>query len=137
MYLDKVFDTPELYAKLIKLTFTGYSGMRTEMKWLKQLHQQRKINAKAIVAFDDQKPIAWALLSKENIGNPTYRFNKNSSLFEIYVKQSYRRQGIGSKILKRAKRTSLNNPIAVVPWDYVSQNFYDRNRTNQMYDVYY
>ncbi len=120
---NKVLKTPELYARLRKLTLQPYSGMNTEMNSLKRLSEKRKVKAKVVLALtDDETIVAWVLLTKEE--SPMYTLSEPGVLSMTYVLPSFRRQGIASQMLKIAKRTSSPCRVTVVPWDDSSIGFF-------------
>jgi len=139
--LGKIFDNPVLYKQIRQLTIDCYSGMNQELDYLEVEHTYRKINARAIISYVNDKPVGWALLTKED-GSHTYydTYDGNYAsykarrgyLFEVYVDREYRGKGLGTKLLQRAKRLTPNNKLVVVPWDKVSQTFYDKLKTRKI-----
>jgi len=133
---NKVLLDSILLKKLKSLTLygiNGYSGMTYEIDNLHKLSQLRRVKARALIAEKDEKIVGWALLSREKSKYMNRFSNKDwfnpeqhGSLCEIYILPEYRRQGIGTELVKVARRKSNPYPLAFVPWDYTSIKFYDK-----------
>jgi GNAT superfamily N-acetyltransferase len=143
--LSKVFADPKLHKQLRKLTLDHWSGMNYELNYLERASEMRSIDAKAILALVDDKIAGWALLSNEDGANCIYESNHGAgftsyrsfqgSLFEIYVSRSYRKQGVGTAILKKAKRLTPRKKLVVVPWDKTSRDFYAKSGGSKLYHL--
>ena len=130
-----VAQNPALLKQLRKLTLSFASGLKKEIANLISLSKSRPVKAQALLAYyqdeiyQNPKLVGWALLSKEesaisfpHSGKPFY--SSDGYLFEVYIHYKYRRQGIGSKLLKIAKRKAQPYQLCVAPWDDKSLSFY-------------
>jgi hypothetical protein len=140
--LSKVFADPKLHKQLRKLTLDHWSGMNMELNYLERTNEIRPVDAKAILALVDDKIAGWALLSNEDGTNCVYESSRGGftsyrafqgSLFEIYIDRSHRKMGVGSTILKKAKRLTPNKKLVVVPWDGASHKFYAKSGGSKLY----
>ena len=142
--LSEVFANSKLHRQLRKLTLDHWSGMNYELNYLERTNEIRSIDAKAILALVDDKIAGWALLSNEDGANCVYESNHlgigltsykafQGSLFEIYIDRSHRKQGVGTAILKKAKRLTPRKKLVVVPWDTASRKFYTKSGGNKVY----
>ncbi len=48
----------------------------------------------------------------------------DGTLFEVFVNPEYRKQGIGSALMKAARKKAGSTRLCVCPWDYQSERFY-------------
>jgi GNAT superfamily N-acetyltransferase len=121
---NEVIKDGKLISRLTQLTLNPTSGMNQEVSSLIRLSKKRRVNASVIVAKHNEIIIAWALVSMEasNFNFPTgFEFNIGSGvLFEVFVHGDYRRMGIATRLIKRAKNISNGRDICVVPWDNAS-----------------
>jgi hypothetical protein len=125
---------PELLAELYRATlYAGrrQSGMTYELDSLAKKSKTQLVDAKIILAHKNEELAAWALLSREKSyffssfsDTPWFDPIKHGTLFEIFVKDKFRRQGIGTEILKLARRKAKPYSLCFVPWDSVSSSFY-------------
>ncbi len=123
MDLNKVLKDPELLASLLKLTLHSFSGMQTEIASLKRISRYRLVKAKIVLARTDTDDIiAWTLLSREK--SKRYPTDISGALSMTFVHKKYRRLGIGSQLLKIAKRTSSPTRVIVIPWNWASRDFF-------------
>lgn len=128
---NDIVNKPELIKKLRKLTLNHFSGMNHELDSFEKITQVRKVECKIILAYVKNELAGWALLSKEP---STYCFSKSLKgydptygiLFQIYVNYVYRRQGIGSELIKVAKRKAGPYKLCICPWNSVSNKFYNK-----------
>ena len=116
--------------QLKKLTLNHWSGMTYELNNFEKISKTRIVNARIIIVEDNDKIIAWALLSKEN---SDFAFDKRyhpstERLFQVYVSRDFRRQGIGSQLLKLARKKAYPYKLHVSTWDTVSESFYKKFR---------
>ena len=128
---NDVVKKPGLMRKLRKLTLGYGSGMNSELDHLIDTIKDRKVNCKIIKVLTKNKLVAWALLSRESSSftfcNINGRFDpKIGTLFEVYVHPDYRRMGIGSELIKIARKRSGSMTICVAPWDSQSSGFYSK-----------
>lgn len=122
---------PHLYQlTLYKNTIT--SGMTYELNNLKRLSKVKKVDAKVILAYKEDKLVAWALMSREcsnfKMSLNEYWFNPltDGILFEIFVDKNFRRMGIGTEIVKIAKKKAYPYNLCFVPWNEDSSLFYQQ-----------
>lgn len=126
----------EFLSKLKELTLDSWSGLNHELRTLSTLVQKRKVKCKILVArtiantHPIQSIVAWAMLSDEE---SDYYFStggkyskEKGKLFQVYVSESYRRLGIGSDLMKVAKRRCGKAKICICPWDYRSRTFFTK-----------
>jgi len=119
-----------LIPQLRKLTLYPRSGMNYELNRFEVISEYREINASIILSYYQQKLVGWALYSKE----PTdFLFPKHdeyspngSVLFEVFVCPEYRKMGIGSEMIKIAKKKAFPEKLSVSAWDNKSIKFYNR-----------
>lgn len=121
---------PELVKQLRKLTLHPHSGMNRELKALFKLMKERPVVAQVLLAYRNRKLVAWALLSRERsdmrFSNTWKHFEPTDGLLvEIFVSPAYRRQGIGSILMKVARRKAGSRRLCVAPWDELSRAFYN------------
>ena len=120
---------PELVKQLRKLTLNAWSGMNRELDTLLALTQQRQVKAQVILAYRNKQLVGWALLSKERSSMAFYTTHKHfessdGMLLEIFIDPDHRRQGIGTEIMKVARRKAKPYRLCVAPWDERSEGFY-------------
>jgi GNAT superfamily N-acetyltransferase len=126
---DAVAKKPALLKSLRKLTLHPGSGMNYELDHLTESAETRSVNAKVLLAYKNKKLVAWALLSKEKsdfcFARHYHGYDPSEgTLFEVFVAHDYRKQGIGSALLKAARRKAGSARLCVAPWDYQSTRFY-------------
>jgi GNAT superfamily N-acetyltransferase len=126
---NTVAEKPELLNRLRKLTLHPASGMNHELNNMIQQAKIRTVEAKVLMAYRKRELVGWALLSKE----PTdYTFRRSwtgftpnqGTLLQVFVNPDYRRQGIGSALVKASRKKAGNAQLCICPWDYQSENFY-------------
>jgi GNAT superfamily N-acetyltransferase len=120
---------PGLLKKLRRLTLHSGSGMNHELDNLLHIIQQRPVEAKAILAYQNSTLVGWAILSREDSGfyfpNTDEPFSASQgALFEVYVDPKYRRKGIGTKLIETAKKKCGTHTLCLCPWDSSSRNFF-------------
>lgn len=125
---DKVVVKPTLMKKLRHLTLHAGSGLNFELNHLVESSKTRKVNAKVILAYYKRELIAWGLLSREK-SKYNFRSHKGFNpvqgvLFEVYVSPAHRRRGIGSAILKAARKKAGSMRLCIAPWDDQSRKFF-------------
>jgi GNAT superfamily N-acetyltransferase len=121
---------PELVKQLRKLTLHPYSGLNKELTLLFRLMESRPVQSQILLAYRNQKLVGWALLSKERsymvFSNTHSHFEpEDGMLFEVFIHPDYRRQGIGSELMKVARRKATPYRLCVAPWDAQSRGFYN------------
>lgn len=130
---------PDLIAQLRDLTIAPHSGLNHELTQLGLKAMEREVNCKILLAYRWNQLIGWAICSKEDsdfiFTSEETRFRaKNGWMFQLFVKESHRRQGIGSEIYKKAVEIVGTEKLYVSPWSNASYHFYsnfpDLNREN-------
>ncbi len=104
-----VYKDQKLRSALKRLTLVGSSWMRGALN--------QKLKGTIIIARnDDDKVIGWAMLS----------IRDGHLQVTIYVKGKFRRRGIGTALLTRAKLIAKRRGKTLVccPWDSVSTTFF-------------
>jgi GNAT superfamily N-acetyltransferase len=125
---NDIYSDSEFLKKLRKLTLYSWSGLNYELNHLISKCNFRKVDASIITASIDGLMVGWALCSREKTD---YCFKTpfdplNSVLFEVFVDERYRRRGIGSEIMRVARRKYSNLNICVAPWDDTSNKFFKK-----------
>lgn len=133
-----VLKDEDLLKKLTSLTLSknvsSISGMRYEIEQLTNLAKNRQVNARAILAKSHNQIVGWSLLSREAsrfytrtnpFGELWFNPVKHGMLFELFVDKDFRRMGIGTKLIKTARKIAAPYPLAICPWDYSSRKFYN------------
>lgn len=121
---------PELLKQFRKLTLYPHSGLNQEIDHLLRKVEYRSVSATALTASQGSHMVGWGLMSREQSSFyfPTtgdYYYPSDGILFEIYVHPDYRRQGIGSELLRVARRKAFPSRLCVSPWDEQSRGFYN------------
>lgn len=121
----------KLVSVLRSLTLNRNSGMNNELTTLSNLATTRKVNCKVLLCYDNTDVVGWALVSREssefNFFGTCKGFSVselNGVLFEVFVKSSHRRRGIGSEFIKMAKKRAGTKHLCISPWDKRSQKFF-------------
>jgi len=128
---NEIANDKDLLKKLRKLTLHHFSGMNHELNSFEKIAKIREVEAKIILAYVNDDLAGWALMSKES---SDYYFKKSEGgfkpsqgiLFEIFISNDYRRQGIGSEIIKIARRKAGPYQLCFAPWNKISNDFYDK-----------
>lgn len=116
-------------ARLRRLTLNPYSGMNYELNNFERIRKQRRVACQVLTAYRSGELVGWAMMSKE----PTdYGFNnspngfhpKDGILFEIFIHPNFRHQGIGSELIKVARRKAHGSRLCICPHDSISRRFY-------------
>ena len=120
---------PELLKQLRKLTLYPDSGLNQELDHLTQLAQQRSVQAQVLLAYRQTQLVGWALVSKEksdfNFYNTDQAYDPSYGiLVEMFVAPNYRRQGVGTTLMKVAKSQAKSERLCVAPWDDGSTAFF-------------
>jgi GNAT superfamily N-acetyltransferase len=124
-----VAERPGFLAKLRKLTLNPYSGMNYELSNFERIKRQRKVFCQILTAYRSGKLVAWAMLSKEPtdygfMNSPLGFKPSDGVLFEVFVHPEYRSQGIGTELIKVARRKAHGSRLCVCPHDSTSRRFY-------------
>ena len=126
---NEVAEKPELLNRLRSLTLHPNSGLNYEMNHLLRDAKTRTVNAKVLLAYRKRELVGWALLSREKTD---FTFARSfagytpdqGSMLQIFVNPDYRRQGIGSALVKAARKKAGSMQLCICPWDYQSEKFY-------------
>lgn len=124
-----VLSTPTLLKKLRKLTLHSYSGLSKEINRMEAISTMRPVKCQALISYVDGIIVGWAMMSREASDYPfrSGPFKEGDGvLFEVYIDPPHRRKGIGSELMKIARRKSSGDRICIVPWDTVSTQFYSK-----------
>lgn len=127
---DNVVEKPELLNKLRTLTLHPGSGMNHELNHMIRNARIRSINAKVILAYRKRELVGWALLSREKTDFTFARsFSgytpEQGTMLQVFVNPDYRRQGIGSALVKAARKKAGPMQLCICPWDNRSEKFYE------------
>lgn len=120
---------PMLLRKMRKLTLRPESGLNHELNHLLKTIKDSPVKAKVIAAYLGRSLVGWAILSREasdfNFPNTWNDFDpKDGVLFEVYVDPNHRRKGIGTEIIKVARKHAGPSQLCICPWDDQSRAFY-------------
>jgi len=124
--LSTIIKRNGLYKKLYDLTLSNFS-------WNKRYLEFRKINGwpigqskkdKAILVYLKEEIIGWGILA--NLGN------SKKFVISLFVKEEYRRRGIGSIICKVGQKNANKN-IFCFPYDSSTRLFYRRNKIKVLF----
>jgi len=118
-----------LMKSLRKLTLHHFSGMNYELNNFEKLAKIRNVKAQVLMAYLNDELVGWSLLSKEP---SNFLFGKSlktydpsyGMLFQIYIAPLHRRKGIGSELLKVARRKASPYRLCFCPWNNASTKFY-------------
>ena len=132
-----VVKRPELLKKLRSLTLSLRSGMNHELTELGKEAQKRSVNCKVILAYRLRTLVGWALVTKEDSDFPfnygeSYFRGKDGYMFQVYVHPDHRRQGIATRLYKRARTLVGNEYICVRQWDDRSESFFGQFDSSRM-----
>lgn len=127
---NKVAQDEKLISVLRSLTLHSYSGMNHELNNLiKRVKSSEIVDVQVLAAYHKDIIVGWALLSREPSNfSFTHVWDgyrpSLGALFEVYVDPLYRRKGIGSRLVKAAKRKVGTSRLCFCPWDNQSTDFY-------------
>lgn len=113
-HATEVTNAEKRYIKKLKLTDIG-------LIWDDFVDYQTNTECFVILTKNNKKiPIAWGLI--------LYDYDKEEWVFSVYVKRTYRRKGIGTKIYRMMKRKHKlkDNDIHVFRHDDKSMSFFDK-----------
>jgi GNAT superfamily N-acetyltransferase len=130
---NSIINNQDLINRLRKLTLHGEdeldSGMLYELDRLLYEASFRTIDCQLLIVYLEQTVVAWAIFSKEgsDFDFMSGHFESDSGiLFELYVDPDYRRCGIGSTLIKKAKQQAGDQKLVVSPWDSSSSHFFSK-----------
>lgn len=126
-----VADRPGFLDQLKKMSFGPGAGLCYELECFEEIRQERKVEAEIITAYSSKELAGWALLSKEFSSFP-FCGGKGFDpvqgyLFELFVTPSHRRSGIGTAMMKAAKKRIGSARLCVCPHDQKSTEFFMKN----------
>mgnify|MGYP001619169783 CR=1 FL=1 len=128
--INLILKEPILLSRLRELTLSPRSGMNYELNNFKKIANVRPVQASALVVYLENEIIAWALLSRENSKFSFKNFTEFNAghgiLFEVYVDHAHRRRGVGSILLKKARKIANGTRLCIAPHDYPSDRFYEK-----------
>jgi ribosomal protein S18 acetylase RimI-like enzyme len=129
---NKIYKNNKIISELRKLTLFSRSGMNHELNNLSELADERKVNVKIIAVKRNNKIIGWAILSKEDsdfgFGKGPFVAKRDGALFEVFVAPAFRRMGVGTALLKKARKHAGSAHLCVAPHDHKSDNFYAKHK---------
>lgn len=113
--------TAEEYRKCYALNLRS-KGMMQEVLSKERFRDSGKY-AYAFMIFDGDRLVSWAI-----------RFTERDNFWSVYLytKTTYRRRGLGSLLLKEARRGL--KVVAVHPWDERSASFYRKTPAAVLYN---
>lgn len=120
---------PDLVEKLRELTLSPTSGLNFELTRMLKDAKQRAVDCRIILASRFGNLAGWAILSKEDTDYPFAKAyngfrSEQGYLFQAFVSEPVRRQGIGSELMKTAFNLAKGQTVFVCPWDERSEGFY-------------
>jgi GNAT superfamily N-acetyltransferase len=120
---------PGALQKLRKLTLHPHSGMNFELDNFERIRRTRRVECQILLAYRDNELVGWAMMSKEPsdylFPNAHNGFSPSDGyLFEIYIDPDHRKQGIGTELIKVARRKANGTRLCVCPHDYLSRSFF-------------
>lgn len=134
---DNIIKDDIFISKLKNLTLGYGGGMMTQItRFQKMKANNQSINARAVVGYLGDKPIAWALFSKEETMTTSTSFiPEDGFLVYIFTDFSYRRNGFGSKILTKCKELAGNEKLCICPWDKNAALFFYNNKQHDLFNA--
>lgn len=125
---NKVAKKQHLLSKLRELSLGPDSGLNYELDQMGAKVNFKKVKAKILLAYFKKQLIGWALLSKEETDyafSPDTKFDPiKGALFQVYVHPDFRNEGIGTELLKMARKKAGNSILYFCPWDKKSIKFF-------------
>lgn len=119
VYHKKLFMCDKKLLNQLKRLNFGEEGM------MRGLLEDARIFVDSYVfyVFDEHHRVAaWAICCRKPENN-------NRFVMNIYVKQKYRRKGLGNRIANYIEKYSpklIKSPLCVIPHDFPSDNFFSR-----------
>ena len=93
-----------------------------------KVQDKEETNAFVFLAKKNNTICGWALI-----------FPKiNQFFFQVFIKEKYRRKGIGTKLFTMAERHVIkkNKNMFIFPWDNTSLNFYKNQNPRAIFNIY-
>lgn len=113
--MDEIIRNDLLCSTARRLTLYRTSGMNIALDCYKAESEGRSINAKGIFAFKGEVAVGWCLLTHEGDGM-SFSPKEGYSCVQIFVDPDYRRQGIGSALLREAAVVAQGTIISCYGW---------------------
>lgn len=135
--MDEIIRSNELLATVRRLSLGGYSGMNVALNAFIRDMLLRSIDAKAILMYNGEEAVGWALYSRD-VATDHWRFNANdgSICFQVYVNPTYRRMGIGSRLMKAAISLSKGAVIKVYESDAPAFFALHKDQAENLQNIY-
>ena len=113
--MDDIVKSPSLMETVRGLTLKPYSGMNAALNHYQFLSEKRSVDAVGIFANYLSIPVGWCLFTYEA---DTYEFRpaKGEACAQVFVKQEYRRLGIGFQLMSMATKLSRPDKLKVYSW---------------------
>ncbi len=112
-------ESPDVQDRLAQLVLGPHSGMD---QYIIDLRAGRWPNEPILYVKRDKHIVAWCVRSN----TPRFygNFTKNKPEIQLFVDENYRRRGIGSSMMAKAKE--LWGDYCVCPWDFASIEFFKK-----------
>lgn len=122
--IKSAFKNKELINKLSRLAFSKSDGMlRDRIDTIKSaVAIDAKVDGRVIYAIFNKEIIGWGLL----LDDRRKRWSEDGTSIMLYVKAVFRRKGVGSAILEKAKKISKSK-FKIFPHDTKSNKFFSKN----------
>lgn len=125
--INEVFHRPGLLRRLRELTLWERSGMNRFLNRFANDHHVRTIRAKALLAFHSVDILGWSLVTWEDdcvYFLPSVKNEHQGNVCShVYVDPNFRRLGIGTALIHRARQ--LTEPNVMRVYHYDSPEFFD------------
>lgn len=105
--------TSSEYKLCMRATLQPASEMRIQLPHWRHKAERGIKGCKVYMAYDEDKFVGWAMV------HPYW----GELAFYVYIKRAYRRKGIATQLLRKAKR-GRKKLVHVAPWDTNSSDFY-------------
>ena len=133
--INDVIKNGKLLSQLKNLTLYGSSsGMKHSLSKCERSNE--RLDGKAIIAYhkcDNETPIAWSNYSREET-DYIVNYRKSMGVYvQCYVSYNYRRQGIGTLLLKTAQELAGDDPICAAGWSNEAYLFFKKNLVKDIY----
>lgn len=119
---EQIYKRPELVRRLKFLTNGGWGRHPIGSGMLNDLNNERK--ALFIIAWHKARVVGWGNV---HIGPCGLQVS-------VYVERKFRRLGIGTKILQKAKRFSrqAGKDLVSSGWNHAGRKFYEKNKVEKV-----
>ena len=123
--MKSCLSNPTIMGYLRGMTLDEFSGMSIMLDEF--MHGRYARDAKAIIAFIDNLPIAWALYTLEPDEYGDILFNENAeAYFQLFVRPECRRRGIGSVLFLKGQELAAGKKIGVSAHDVNARAFFSK-----------